>query len=290
MLTTNVPSAKSELPELLDVLRITREAMTLDIPTLLDLGTSLPELASDGLANIVFGQGDLSLKPGSPWARENLTAFGQREANRIAAEVVLLAMQVHKVETQPGKRRASLATLSQRMTKNRIFAHWAREVGIVEELKRFGGPTAKPLVKTLAADLQTFIGALSLVQGSSAPTFVLAPLILREYKRMVGFVDSPTADSDSVTDGARAPFKSWVPNTISATDYQDIQMALQDLNKSGGTTKVRTPRAKRAVKEPAAVKTSAFSVSRAFETINAFSAFKTMYDVFVRMIEMLGDK
>lgn len=107
-LTTIVPStesAKSELPELLDVLRITREAMTLDIPT------SLPELARDGLADIVFGQGDSSLKDGSPWARENLKAFRQHEANRIAAEVILLAMQVHKVETQPGKRRASLATL-----------------------------------------------------------------------------------------------------------------------------------------------------------------------------------
>lgn len=144
-------------------------------------------------------------------------------------------------------------------------------------------------MKTLAENLETFIGALSLVQGSSAANFVLAPLILREYKRMVGCVDSPNADPELITEGARAPFKSCIPNTISAIDYHEIQMALQDSNKPAGATKVRAPRAKRTTKEPAQVKTSAFSVSRAFKTVNAFSALKTMYDVFVCMIEMLGD-
>ncbi|SCV73017.1 BQ2448_6942 [Microbotryum intermedium] len=222
--TATTAPIKSELPELLDVLQITRKAMSFDVRT------SPPSLSNKALAKVVFGKDGAKLTPESPWKPKKLEFFGDREASRIAAEVILIAMQL--TENNPGSKPVHLSQLASAMTTNEIFNEWAHEVGMIKQLQRHGGVATYSTDSRLANLFETYVGALHMDQGAAGPTYFLAPLFVREYNKLCGVDLLPIAGADSSERLARS-FKPWIPNTISSEDYDDMRGALQASNEMG---------------------------------------------------------
>ncbi|SDA05330.1 BZ3501_MvSof-1269-A2-R1_Chr12-1g03314 [Microbotryum saponariae] len=228
---TTSTSDELELPSLPESFLVTRHAMSFGIPKI------VPSLAKKALAEVVFGQGRKGLTPDSPWYPNNLALLGDREASRVASQVILLALQMLENTRKPGQKTLNMSQLSSAMTTNKIMYEWAREVGLVQELERKGGMSEGQIktisIKKLADHFETFLGALHVDQGTAGPDYFLAPLFVREYNRLLGV--------NLLLDGAcseRSPraFKAWIPNAISLEDYKHMQGVLEASNRTTGET------------------------------------------------------